>query len=50
LPEVIADLTHPERLAMLRWLGGSYDPEAFSAANVKFDVPKVRWRNAFSRD
>lgn len=47
LLEVIADATHPEREAMLQWLGGPFDPEAFSAADVKFDNPNVRWRNAF---
>ena len=31
---------------MLEWLGGSYDPEAFLAATVKFDDPRARWRTA----
>jgi hypothetical protein len=48
LLEVIGAVTHPEHEAMLQWLGGAYDPEAFSASDVKFDDPKVRWRNAFS--
>lgn len=45
--EVIADETHVEHEAMLQWLGGAYDPRAFSASDVKFDDPKVRWRRAF---
>ena len=29
LLDVLADKRHPERKAMLEWLGGSYDPESF---------------------
>ncbi|MGH8194322.1 MAG: plasmid pRiA4b ORF-3 family protein [Woeseiaceae bacterium] len=47
LLEVIADVKHPEHEALLQWLGGAYDPEAFSVSDVKFDDPKVRWRQAF---
>jgi len=50
LLKVIADETHPEHEAMLQWLGGAYDSEAFSTSDVKFDDPKVRWRSAFSHD
>jgi hypothetical protein len=50
LLEVMADVTHPERPAMPQWLGGANGPQAFSASDVKFDDPKVRWRNAFSHD
>jgi hypothetical protein len=50
LLEVMADVTHPERSAMLQWLGGANGPQAFSASDVKFDDPKVRWRAAFSHD
>ncbi|MDZ7769965.1 MAG: plasmid pRiA4b ORF-3 family protein [Woeseiaceae bacterium] len=46
--ETIADETHPEHEEILEWLGGAYDPDLFSAEDVKFDDPKVRWRNAFS--
>lgn len=49
LLEVIADETHPEHELMLQWLGGAYDAEAFSASKVRFDDPKARWQNAFSR-
>jgi hypothetical protein len=45
--EILADETHCEHEAMLQWLGGAYDPGAFSASDVKFDDPKNRWRNAF---
>jgi hypothetical protein len=33
---------------MLEWLGGKYDPQAFSAGKVKFDNPAKRWKAAFS--
>lgn len=45
--EVIADVTHPDHEGMLEWLGGAYDPKAFSASDVEFDNPTVRWRQAF---
>jgi hypothetical protein len=32
---------------MLRWLGGAYDAQAFSASDVTFDDPTARWRQAF---
>ena len=34
---------------MLRWAGGSFDPEAFSAERVCFDDPQMRWRLSFAR-
>jgi len=45
--EILADETHCEHEAMLQWLGGAYDAQAFSASDVKFDDPKKRWRYAF---
>jgi hypothetical protein len=45
--EVIADVTHSEHGEMLQWLGGAYDAQAFSASDVTFDDPTVRWRQAF---
>lgn len=45
--EVIADVTHSDHEGMLEWLGGAYDPDAFSASDVEFDNPTVRWRQAF---
>jgi hypothetical protein len=45
--EVIADVTHSEHGEMLQWLGGAYDAQAFSASDVTFDDPVVRWRQAF---
>lgn len=45
--EILADEMHGEHDAMLQWLGGAYDPAAFSASDVKFDDPKMRWRYAF---
>ena len=34
--EAIADAGHPEHAELLRWVGGSYAPEAFDPAGVKF--------------
>jgi hypothetical protein len=45
--EIIADVTHPEHEETLQWLGGAYDAQAFSASDVTFDDPTVRWRKAF---
>jgi hypothetical protein len=45
----IADPNHPERDAMLEWVGRPFDPYAFDAAGVTFDDPKKRWRRAFGR-
>ena len=50
LLEVMADVSHAEHAAMLQWLGGAYDADAFSVSDVKFDDPKLRWREAFSCD
>ena len=45
--EAIADAGHPEHAELLRWVGGSYAPEAFNPAGVKFSDPKRRWKRAF---
>ena len=45
---VIADPTEPEHESMLQWVGGSFDPEAFDPARVRFDDPAERWATAFS--
>jgi len=45
----IADPEHEQHEDMLRWAGGSFDPEAFSAERVCFDDPRMRWRLAFAR-
>jgi len=47
LLEVLRDPTHEEHESMLEWVGGKYDPAAFSPKKVRFDDPKKRWRNAF---
>ncbi|MBA2291632.1 MAG: plasmid pRiA4b ORF-3 family protein [Gemmatimonadales bacterium] len=47
LLEIIADPTDEEYESMMEWLGGSFDPEAFSPREVNFDNPKKRWRIAF---
>jgi hypothetical protein len=49
--QVIRDLQHPEREAMLQWAGGwsggTFDPHAFSPGSVTFDNPRDRWKRAF---
>ena len=45
----VADAEHEQHEDMLRWVGGSFDPEAFSAERVCFDDPRMRWRLAFAR-
>lgn len=45
--EAISDPTHEEHDDILRWLGGTFDPECFDAATVKFDDPHQRWKRAF---
>ncbi len=32
---------------MLTWVGGKFDSEKFDPKKVKFDNPKIRWKNAF---
>jgi len=46
--EVLANPDDDEHEEMLEWLGGKYDPQAFSAGKVKFDNPAKRWKAAFS--
>jgi len=45
---VLANPDDDEHEEMLEWLGGKYDPQAFSAGKVKFDNPAKRWKAAFS--
>ncbi len=45
--QAITDPNHPEHDSMLEWCGGSFDPEAFDPATVRFDNPRKRWRKAF---
>jgi len=44
----IRDVSNPERDSMLRWAGGQFDPEAFRAADIRFEDLKERWRIAFT--
>jgi len=41
LLEALADPHHPEHQALLKWVGGSFDPEEFDAKAVEFSDPKV---------
>jgi len=47
---IIKDSKHKERKELLEWVGGKYDPEEFDHNKVKFDDPKIRWRNAFTEE
>ena len=50
LLETIADPTDEEYESTMQWLGGSFDPEAFSPSQVPFWNPKRRWKIAFADD
>jgi pRiA4b ORF-3-like protein len=43
--KAIKNPRHPQHLELLEWIGGSFDPERFNAALVRFDNPKNRLRN-----
>ncbi len=45
--EAIRDPEHEEHESCLEWVGGSFDPEAFSPAEVVFDNPAERFKVAF---
>ena len=47
LLEAIRDPKHERHRELLDWLGGAFDPDAFDAAEITFDDPRKRWRNAF---
>ena len=44
--EILGDPEHEEHEGMMTWLGGSFDPESFEAATVRFDDPHERWESA----
>lgn len=48
--EAIQDKQHPEHEEMMKWVGGSYDPDGFDAKRVEFDDPRKRWRQAFQEE
>ena len=50
LLEIIADPSHEDHEDMLTWVGGSFDPEEFDKAAIRFDDPDERWRYAFERE
>jgi len=43
----LGDAKHPEHDAFTAWLGGHFDPDAFSPATCSFDDPRARWNRAF---
>lgn len=46
----LRDPLHEQHEDFLEWVGGQYEPDAFSAKKVRFDDPGKRWRNAFDSD
>ncbi len=48
--KAMRDPKHPEHEEFLQWIGGTFDPHAFSPDAVVFDDPKVRWRRAFEEE
>lgn len=46
----IVDPEDPEHENYLQWVGGSFDPTAFTPAEVKFDDPRQRLRVALSEE
>jgi len=49
LLEVLSDPKDDEYDEMVAWLGKKYNPQEFIPDKVKFDNPKKRWENAFSK-
>jgi len=49
LLETIADPNHEEYASTMAWLGGRFDPDAFTPRRVRFDNPKKRWGIAFTQ-
>lgn len=45
--EALADPGHDRHEDMKQWIDGSFDPEKFDPAMVKFDDPRQRWNQAF---
>jgi len=45
--EAIRNSSDPEHKEMLRWIGGSFDPDKFDPKHRSFDDPRKRWKVAF---
>lgn len=45
--EAMQDREHPQHVDMIHWYGKLFDPEAFSADQVKFWNPETRFKMAF---
>lgn len=44
--EAIQDRRHPDHSSLLRWAGGSFDPERFDPNTIEFSKPGQRLRRA----
>jgi hypothetical protein len=44
--EAIQNKRHPDHRSLLRWVGGSFDPERFDANSIEFTRPAQRLRRA----
>ncbi len=47
--QAVADPSDARHAELLRWAGGTYDPDAFDPKHVVFDNPRQRWKKAFER-
>jgi hypothetical protein len=45
--DALFDPQHPEHAEYRRWAGGSFDPEDFTPANVRFEDPTRRLREVY---
>ncbi|MEW5980223.1 MAG: plasmid pRiA4b ORF-3 family protein [Acidobacteriota bacterium] len=43
--KAIKDPRHPEHRELLGWAGGSFDPDRFNPARVRFDDPNIRFED-----
>jgi len=50
LLETLSNPQSKQYKEMLEWVGGSFDPEAFSPEQVRFDDPDRRWQYAFGAE
>ena len=47
LLEALRNPQDPEHEEMVQWSGGSFDPDRFEPAAIRFDDPERRWKRVF---